>query len=247
MKIKLLIVVLFLVFQFGFSQTKTHIKGIVLYDNIPVQGIEVANVTTKQTTVTNAFGTFSIVAKAEDILVFVSENYDYKRLFLKQEAINENNFIILLTKKPEELQEVVVTKFGIPKIKLDQASLDQIHLKKVASRPKVLGVYDGTIENGMDLLRIGGMVLNLFKKKSEITKNEVPLIEFKTVIKNNISQDFFHQTLELKPDEIELFLDFCDADPKSKTLLENYNVLSLMDFLMIKNSEFRKLPTPKIK
>jgi hypothetical protein len=61
--------------------------------------------------------------------------------------------------------------------------------------------------------------------------------------KASCTQDFFHKTLALKPNEIALFLDFCDADSQSKTLIENNNVLSLMDFLLAKNIEFKKLPT----
>ena len=45
----------------------------------------------------------------------------------------------------------------------------------------------------------------------------------------------------LKPEGVALFLEFCDADPKSKNILDNNNPLSLMDFILTKNEEFKKL------
>ena len=53
--------------------------------------------------------------------------------------------------------------------------------------------------------------------------------------------DFFTKNLKLNTDQKELFLEFCDADPKSKTLLDHPNVLATMDFLYAKNKEFQKL------
>jgi hypothetical protein len=46
--------------------------------------------------------------------------------------------------------------------------------------------------------------------------------------------------LKLKANEIELFLQFCEADPKSKTIAANYNTLSYDGFCS-KNTEFKKL------
>ncbi len=68
-------------------------------------------------------------------------------------------------------------------------------------------------------------------------------VEFKEFAKTNCNQNFYLEILKLKTDEINLFLEFCDADPKSKIILENSNVLSFMDFLYFKNTEFKKLST----
>ena len=54
-------------------------------------------------------------------------------------------------------------------------------------------------------------------------------------------EKFYIQTLHLKPEEINLFLQFCEADPKSQTLSKETSVLNIMDFLIYKNSDFKKL------
>jgi len=128
-----------------------------------------------------------------------------------------------------------------PHIGFNQEYADQSKLEKEAINQKPIGVYDGTLVNSADLMRIGKMILKLFVKEKEMTKNKIPEIKFKELATATCTQDYFNKTLQLKPEEVSLFLEFCDADPKSKTILENTNPLSLMDFLFAKNIEFKKL------
>jgi hypothetical protein len=243
MKVKLLSTLLFFSSQFSFSQT---IKGKVVFNNYAVPKVEVINVDTKTLTVTDANGDFSIAIKANDVLVFVSKEYELKKIAITPQTITKNNLIVELTLQPEELDEVLITK--IPSIKLssdakwEQGKLDQYAVEKAAITPKVVGVNMGTIENGMNLMRIGGLILKLFiKEKEEVPENKQQKIEFTQLAKSSCDQNFYIETLKLKPEEIALFLQFCDADPKSKTIMDNYNLLSMMDFLSAKNSEFKKL------
>ncbi len=244
MKIKAPFFFLFLVFQLGFTQTEELIQGKVIYGEFPLQGIEIVNLVTEKSTITDTNGKFSIVAKVEDMLVFVSEKYDYKRVLLDKEFLKKNNFTVVLTRKPEQLEEVVV--FKIPSIKLskdkeyEQGKRDELVLEKAANHPKPIGVYDGTLINSPDLMMIGGMIISLFVQPKEGAMKK-PKTEFKELAKTNCTETFFVNSLKLKSEEVALFLEFCDADPKSKTILENANPLKLMDFLFVKNTEFKKL------
>jgi hypothetical protein len=243
-KIYLSLPLLFFAVQTSFSQTEKLINGTVLYEKFPVGKVEVANFSSKKTTITNASGEFSILVKAGDELFFVSKNHDIKKILVTKNTTNNKNLIISLTLKPEELKEVVITK--IPSIQLstdkgyEQGKLDQLALEKATKSLKT-GVYNGTIENGMDLMRIGGMITGLFAKEKEKLKKTIPEVDFTALAKSNCDQKFYLENLKLKPDEIDLFLQFCAADPKSKSLLEHHNVLSIMDFLSAKNIEFKKL------
>lgn len=246
-KTKLLIALLLVAFQIGFSQTEKRISGTVLCENLPVQGIEVINAVSKKTTVTDSHGHFSILVKAKDLLVFVSKTHDFKKLTLDQEDIDRSNFTISLNKKAEELEEVMITKMPSLNWKKDtkweEGMREQAVLEKARDFPKNRLIKDGTIENGADLMRIGGMIIDLFRKEKEPTKKSIPEIEFKALATTTCSKDFFSKDLKLKPEEIPLFLQFCDADPQSKIISENANVLSLMDFMFAKNVEFKKLST----
>ena len=231
MKIKLSSLILFLVFQLGFSQSEKLIVGRVLCDDFPLQGIEIVNLVTKKSSKTDTSGRFSILAKVEDTLVFVSEKYDYKRLILDKEFLNKNNITILLTRKPEQLEEVVViSKITFPKIKFDKNIASQLSIEKAANHPKPYGVYDGTIENGI------GMTIPLGGARKKIHE-----IDFKEFMKKNYNDSFYIEVLQLKPEEIGLFIEFCDVDIKSKAVLKNTNPLKSLDFLMSKKFEFEKM------
>jgi hypothetical protein len=244
MKVKLLIVLSLIVCQFSFSQAEKPIKGVVSSENFLLQNVDVINKTSQKSTKTNDNGEFAILVKANDSLFFYAKDYYLKRLKVFNEQIGQNNLQVVMIKKPEELDEVVVEKTHTIKINKDKAyeqgKRDEIDVIKSVENIKKRTVYDGTIDNGMDFIGIGKKLLNLFKKEKE-PENEVHEIEFAILAKNTCDQKFYLKTLKLKPEEIDLFLQFCDTDPKSKALIKNHNVLSMMDFLTAKNIEFQKL------
>jgi hypothetical protein len=244
-QIKFVIFFQFFIVQISFSQTETVYKGKILCNNYPIENIEIINLNSENSAFSNSAGEFLIVAKSEDIVVFASKLYEYKRISVQPEYFNNHIQIISLILKPEQLEEVVITE--IPSIKWEkdtkweQEKLDQLALEKVARTPKILGINNGTIENGMDFKRIGGMIFGLFAKEKEKIKISPPKIEFIALAKTSCNQKFYIETLKLKPEEIELFLQFCNADPKSKIVAQNNNSLEMMDFLFAKNLEFKKL------
>lgn len=244
MKVKLLPVLFLLAYQFSFSQIEKSVKGKVSSENILLQNVNVINKTNKKSTVTDENGGFMIEAKVNDSLVFYAKEYQLKKIKLSSGQIEQNNLDIIMFKKPEELEEVVITTLPAIKWKIDekweQEMRDRVKLDKAAGSPKT-GVYDGTIENGMDFIRIGKMIVDMFAKEKEEKKETVPEIEFAVLAKNICEENFYLETLKLKPEEIDLFLQFCDIDPKSKKLIEHHNVLSMMDFLSAKNIEFQRL------
>lgn len=245
LKYHIAVVFFFLMTQVGFSQSERIIRGKVVQEQFALEKVEVSNFNSKETTLTNAAGEFSILVKKGDELVFVSKNHIIKKIVMDQNSIDKNNLLIQLVLKPEELEEVLITT--MPSIQLDldspyeQEKLSELAIKKAARAPKVIGVNNGTIGNGMNFMRIGGLLFGLLAKEKEKVKKKNPPIPFTALAKSSCDQKFYTETLKLKPDEIELFLQFCDADPKSKTLSESSTVLSMMDFLMTKHLEFKKL------
>lgn len=235
----------FLLAQAGFSQSEKIIRGKVVQEQFALAKVEVANFNSKETTSTNASGEFSILAKKGDELVFVSKNHIIKKIIIDQSTLDKNSLIVPLVLKPEELEEVLITTMPSIQLSLDspyeQEKLNELVIKKAARAPKVIGVNNGTIENGMNFMRIGGLLFGLFAKEKEKVKKKTPPIPFIALAKSSCDQKFYTETLKLKPDEIELFFQFCDADPKSKTLSESSTVLYIMDFLMSKHLEFKKL------
>lgn len=241
---KLKIAFLLFVFQIGFSQTEKSIKGTVLSDNFPMAKVDVVNFNSKKSTLTNNEGKFVLTSKLGEILIFIAKGFDLKRVVIDAEMMLKQDNIVVLVKKPEELQEVLIVK--TPSIhlskdeKFEQYKLDDIAMDKLQKTLKNPGVYDGQTA-GIDFIKIGKMIGKLFSKEKEIVKVELPPVVFKDLVRNNFSSDFFNKTLHLKEEEVGLFLEFCDADPKAKLLEKNYNQLALLQFLLQKSDEFKKL------
>jgi len=245
MRVKLLTTISFFTYQIGVSQTEKLLQGKVLSQNIPLNKVEVINKTALTSTRTNESGEFSILVRPKDSLLFFSKDYFFKRLKISQANIDQNNIVVNMILKPEELDEVLITNIKFPKVNSTPEVSDSIALMRASrSLEKYTGVYNGSISNGMNFMGMGKGLASLFKKEENTnkkSKKKVPELDFKTFAESTCPLDFFTKDLSLKPDEKALFLDFCEADPQSKIILKQRNLLYAMDFLIAKNKEFKKL------
>jgi len=243
---KLLLIVSLFVFQLGFSQTEKLLKGVVSSESFLLYNVDVINKRSKQVSTTNENGEFAIFVKANDSLIIYGKGYIFQRLKVKSEQIELNNLRIIMDRNPEELDSVLITRTNKIKLNLntwrEQSKRDEITAEKNPyTENKVVMVRGNTFVNGLNFWGIGKKVVELLSKKKDSEKETSNEIEFATLAKNTCEEKFFTDNLKLKPEEIELFLRFCDADPKSKKLSSQTNILEMMDFLSIKNKEFQKL------
>lgn len=231
---------LFLVNQFCFSQNEKLIHGKILNDDFPVQGIKVTNINTQKSTVSNNNGDFIITVSDKQTLTFLGLGYVFLEKKLSPKEVYDDNLIVIIQKKAIQLKEVIVPKTVKAPVEINtQKYVDQQYFDDAQSSPKNRNVYTGVTENGTDFIRMFKDIVKLFKKKN--TKNSGTKIEFKEYVTSNCNKDFFVKTLNIKPSELELFLEYCNNDPKSTMLLESGNPLLVMDFLKNKNVEFKKL------
>ncbi|MBD0724221.1 hypothetical protein B6A10_03420 [Flavobacterium sp. L1I52] len=239
MKIKLLSTLVFFSSQISFSQI---IGGKVVSNNYTIPKVDIINANSKALTVSDANGRFSIAAKMDDTLTFIAKNYELKKIVINPFITDDTDLTIELTLKAEELKEVIVPKIEHKMTWLTKEEIEQIKLN--SSRPKqdlrIIDYKESPQLFGIDFIRIGRQFNKLFKK-DKATKSKSQNSNFKNFTKENCSQTYFLETLKLKSEEIEIFLIFCETDPKSKTIAEEKNILSIMDFLFNKNQEFKKL------
>ena len=234
MKVKLLTTISFFTYQISISQTEKLLHGKIVSQNNALKGVEVINKTAKTNTRTNEFGEFSILVNVKDSLLFYSKEYFFSRIKVSQNDFEKDNLIINMILKPEELNEIVISNIKFKPIKLTAEETEEIKLN--SARPTGFG----TIQNGVDFVYIAKKIHARLSKKKEL-KPKVPEIDFKKLIATTVPETFFTKDLKLTSEEKELFLQFCDADPKSKTLLERPNILATMDFLTAKDEEFKML------
>ena len=110
-------VVLFLFFgTFSlWSQDRNEIliQGIIAADDALLSGIEVVNLGNEKVALTNSKGEFSILAKADDILVFSSKSLEMRRVLIDEDDLKSGTITVNMYPKINELNEVIVKKSPI--------------------------------------------------------------------------------------------------------------------------------------
>lgn len=86
------------------------LQGIIAADDALLSGIDVVNLGNEKVTVTNSKGEFSILAKADDILVFSSKTLEMRRLLIDEDDLKSGTIIVNMFTKINELDEVIVKK-----------------------------------------------------------------------------------------------------------------------------------------
>ena len=104
-----LLLLLFFICQTAFSQTL--LKGKVISDAPNLDGIHVINLWGKKYTVTEKGGFFSILAKANDTLLFSGTQIKGIQVTLKEVDFSENLFFIKLKQHVRMLEEVYIKNY----------------------------------------------------------------------------------------------------------------------------------------
>ena len=246
MKNKITILVLCLFCQFCVSQilTRKTLHGQVVNDSIKLENVIVFNVNSKTGLLIGPKGFFSILAKVNDTLVFSSLAFKSRKIVLTEKQLSTPLLRVKMEAFTNQLIEVIVPvkKVLKPNLGNTQSIVDKQYFDDEKSSPKNRTMPpNGTIENGMNFVRIYKDVLKSLRKNNleviDFTENK----SFTELALKRVGYDFFANTLQLKDDEIRLFLIFCENDPKSKLLLNSENEFQLIDFLVTKNKEYKKI------
>ena len=240
MKVILLNFCFFFTYFCTFSQNEKQLNGKVICEGKPLVSIDVVNIATRKAASTDVKGHFIIEAKVNDELYIISKEYVDRKIVVT-DSIIKSGLRIELSQKPIELKEVIITQKPLNGYKVTNAEIDAIKFEKEITRPKNQSVYTGEIDKGVDFVRIAKGIGKLFKNKDRENKSTASTIVFKDYIADQFQKDFFTNELGLKHDQVYIFIEFCDADPKSKTLVQNENSLAITEFLLEKSEQFKKL------
>ena len=244
-KIGIICLIFFTQFIFAQNENRQSLHGQFINEFALVDNGYVFNLNSKTRTFISDQGFFDILARAKDTLLVSSASFKSKKIILQDKDFAKPLFVVNLESQTTLLKEVLVKgKTEIkPAIPSSQGIVDMKFTDDVKSSPKNRSMLsDGSIENGMDFVRMYKMVSKLFKKEAEkaVANSNV---RFSEAVSKGIDSYFFTNTLKLKSNEVGLFLDYCENDPKSKTLLQEKDEFMLIDFLITKNEEFKRFTT----
>ncbi|MFT6749614.1 MAG: hypothetical protein ACJAQ1_001564, partial [Flavobacterium sp.] len=176
-----------------------------------------------------------------DLVVILTKLYTDRRILMTSSTIQNGVLDIQMYSKPIALDDVEIKKRETIVVRNNYNDMKMESLNPEKTDLKNRAVYTGEIPMGMDFIQIGKMIGKLFKKKKSNSKDQNAVLDFESYVESNIDQEYFAKALDLKSEEVNRFLEYCKNDPKSKTFTENTSVLEIMDFLLIKKAEFKKL------
>ena len=105
-----LIFVLLLISNFIYTQedSRTWIRGKVLYKNSNVISANVVNNTSREATITDNDGEFEMRVRLNDRLVFSSVQYEIRSVVIDKDILQRSRLVIDVNEKVTVLDEVVV-------------------------------------------------------------------------------------------------------------------------------------------
>jgi hypothetical protein len=248
MKTILKILCLLFFFQLSFSQNENRksLHGQFINRSTSVDNGYVYNLNSKTRTFISDQGFFDVLAKAKDTLLVSSPSFKSKKIVIQDKDFSKPLFAVNLEAQTTLLKEVIVKRKAEikPITGGSQGIVDLQFFDDAKSSPVNRTMpSDGTIENGMDFVRVYKMVSKLFRNGSAKKTDLNSALDFSDVVSKGIDTYFFTNTLKLKNEEIGLFLEYCENDPKSKSLLKQEDEFLLIDFLITKNEEFKRITT----
>lgn len=259
MKLKLLFFLLTITANLSAQKLPREVlNGKLVADAMSVDDILVTNKTANTAAISNEDGTFQIMVRVKDTLVFSGFNFPRQILVLNEADLKFNVVEIKLEGQAANLDEVVINPKALSgDLKRDSDNIKITHLTaNIDNLAAVDKLYEGDEKSSpqnklmpgyvdptymMDFVKIGQKLVRSFKRSEADKTRSSDVSKFSVIVQNRFSDDFFRNTLKIDQSELQSFLNFCEKDPASKNFLTEGQDFELIKFLELKKQEFRAL------
>jgi len=251
MKFSTILVVLLLIQAPAFAQNiaRVMIDGqIIVPAGDDVAGIVIYNKTSERGTITSEEGTFDIAVARNDEVVIQSVQFAPITAIIDQGIINSRQMNVTLRETVNELDEIIVrpneltgdivadvnrvrtidpVPFDGSDIRMEDTQYDRY------SAAENVAIDDQRWRYGLNFVNIFKAV---FKKSDDGTVQETAEEELAEMYSNT----FFQNNLDIKKENIGLYMDYVAANGLTKEMLEQGNELALIQFLLEKRDAFNE-------
>jgi len=215
--------------QSGFSQTL--LKGKVISDASSLEGIHVINITNKEVTLTEQGGFFSILAKANDTLMFSAMQIKGVQVVLKETDFSENLYFMRLKSQITVLDEVYVKNY--PEINAVTLGIIPKAAKKYTPAERRLRTATSAEGSGGGAIGVDPLI-NWISGRTAMLKKEVE-VEAKERLLARLSylyeEVFFVETLKIPSEYIKGFQIFALDEPRLVASIKSKNT-TLTTFIL---------------
>ncbi|MEO8534498.1 MAG: carboxypeptidase-like regulatory domain-containing protein [Flavobacterium sp.] len=200
---------------FGQTPASKEILGQVLEQSTTVEGVNIINNTSQVSTVSDKDGSFSIVVKEGDVLVFSAVNLEPVKRRITTEDLGVALLQIKMTAKEVELKEVIVNENA----NITAENLGIIPYGQKKYTPAERKVYTAT-STSVDML------LNKISGRSAMLKKEVNVEKREALfrkIEYLFEEDYYTNRLRIPLDDIKGFQLYCVDDAEFAVSLNTKN------------------------
>lgn len=200
----------------------------IIANETSVEGVNILNILTEETAISNAEGEFFIQAKYDDLLLITSLNLEVKRKLIEKEDLDLDVINIKMIPKMTELKQVninenaQITAESLGIVPKDQKKYTPAERKlKTAGDFKpihLLGLLGGSLQVDPILNAINGKTKRL-KKELKIEQKEHLLVK----LDNQFTDNYYIEHLHIPKDYVDGFKYY---------LLEDQNFI---DIFLLKN------------
>ncbi|MCC9044203.1 carboxypeptidase-like regulatory domain-containing protein [Myroides sp. M-43] len=201
-----------------FAQSKNNAKGTILNDKsfLPVDDVNVINITQVKGTISKRDGSFSIEANLNDSIHFSYPGYIPIKLKVTNDWLNNDNLKIYLTEQTIVLDEIVIKKFDLTGYLEVDTKLIELNDKMKfdfyrRNQTPYYGTAMGTFFSPVDV------VYNLFKGKDKKLKKLEAIKEDQNMIalmQTRYDREIVCGLLEITREDIVKSLQNCNYSDK---------------------------------
>jgi len=236
---KVLCVLAVVLSQAGWSQDQDRaiVNGKIVSNTNDLEGVYVVNAQTEAMVTTTADGSFSIMAKPGDTLVFSSIQFKESRVLLTSANFTDLNFTVKLSLVMHQLQEVIIKRYdNINAVALGIVPSNQKTYTESERKLRTATALDATASaSGM----AGGSIsadpfLNFLSGRTKMLKKEL-IVEkkefFMKLLENMFSLDHFVNRLKIPNEYVKGFEYYAVENDKFTVILNSKNKTST-EFLL---------------
>lgn len=241
----------------SFSQEKSvTIYGTIYSFNKPISDIHIINLSNRLGTISATEGTFEILAKEGDVLLFSSIQYQNKKITITKFHIQSTSIIIELIPIVNKLDEVFLHGLtGSLDVDFKKTPKDTTvkanFVYKLSDLDKKLPGDEFGYQKDVNaeaftnpIYMAGGGQGSKYnnqleseralKRKLEKKKN------FPYQLRKQLGDDFFINTLKIPKDKIYLFIDYCESQ-NILTKYYNNKVLEVIEILKEESTNYNEI------
>lgn len=221
------------------QEKRQLLKGRLLYRNANVIAANVVNNTAQTNTITDGEGTFEILAKAGDEIIFSSVEFRIKALTITPEIIQKNRLVVEVNERITVLDEIVVGPENTQKFldlkKEEFSKVDYTQDKSTKIDNTIL--RQGQLVNGLNIVNVAKLLAKVVQERDKTEPRTLVPSKVLPLIFDNV---FFTKDLGLIEDEVIGFLELMDKKLPSDRLLKKDKEFQLIEFLYLESEQYKK-------